>query len=120
MPKITSLDELGRLKDELVAKRAQEASRGITHVTVGMGTCGIAAGARVVLQALEAEIEACHANDVVITQTGCVGLCGHEPIRRSGCWRGAQSRLRESRPRYGQAHRPRAYSRGQGYPRIRH
>jgi NADP-reducing hydrogenase subunit HndB len=80
MPKIMSLEELGQLKDELLAKRAQDASRGVTHVTVGMGTCGIAAGAREVLGALQAEIEASHANDIVITQIGCVGLCAHEPI----------------------------------------
>jgi NADP-reducing hydrogenase subunit HndB len=80
MPKITSLEELGRLKDELSANRAQDASRGVTYVTVGMGTCGIAAGAREVFGALETEIEAAHANDVVITQTGCVGLCTYEPI----------------------------------------
>ena len=80
MPKIISLEELVRLKDELSAKRAQDASRGVTYVTVGMGTCGIAAGAREVFAALETEIEACHAKDVVITQTGCLGLCGHEPI----------------------------------------
>ena len=80
MPKITSLEELGRLKDELSAKRAQDASRGVTYVAVGMGTCGIAAGAREVFAALQAEVEAYQANDVVITQTGCVGLCAHEPI----------------------------------------
>lgn len=80
MAKITSVQELGQLKDALSAKRDQDASRGVTHVSVGMGTCGIAAGAREVLGALRAEIEACHAKDVVLTQTGCLGLCRHEPI----------------------------------------
>ena len=80
MPKIMSLEELGLLKNVLAAKRAQDATRGVTYVTVGMGTCGIAAGAREVFGALQAEIAAAQANDVLITQTGCVGLCGHEPI----------------------------------------
>jgi (2Fe-2S) ferredoxin len=80
MPKILSLEELDRLKDELSAKRSQDASRGVTHVTIGMGSCGIAAGARVVLQALVAEIEACQAKNVEVSQTGCVGLCAREPI----------------------------------------
>ena len=80
MPKIMSLADLDRVKEELAAKRAQDASRGITHVTIGMGSCGIAAGARLVLQALEAEIEACGAKNVEIRQTGCVGLCAREPI----------------------------------------
>jgi NADP-reducing hydrogenase subunit HndB len=80
MPKIISLDGLLQLKDELKEKRNQEAYRGITYVTVGMATCGIAAGALDVLRALEDEIKAHHLNDIVITQTGCIGLCRHEPI----------------------------------------
>ena len=80
MPKIISLDGLHRLKNELIEKRNQEAYRGITYVTVGMGTCGVAAGALDVLRALEDEIKAHHLNDIVITPTGCIGLCSHEPI----------------------------------------
>ena len=80
MPKIISLDGLLRLKDELKEKRNQEAYRGITYVTVGMATCGIAVGALDVLQALEDEIKAQHLNNIVVTQTGCIGLCRHEPI----------------------------------------
>ena len=80
MPKIISLDGLLRLKDELKEKRNQDAYRGITYVTVGMATCGIAAGALDVLRALEDEIKAHHLNDIVVTQTGCIGLCRHEPI----------------------------------------
>jgi NADP-reducing hydrogenase subunit HndB len=80
MPKITSLEGLGHLKDELLEKRNQEAHRGITFVTVGMAACGIAAGALDVLKALEDEIKACHRNDIVITRTGCIGLCRYEPI----------------------------------------
>ena len=80
MPRITSLDELERMKIELVMKRNQAADQGIVFVTVGMGTCGIAAGALEVFKALEAGISANHLNHVVLTQTGCMGLCGHEPI----------------------------------------
>ena len=80
MPKIISLDELRRLKDELIEKRNQEAYRGITYVTVGMATCSIAAGALDVLKALEDEIKAFELNNIVVTQTGCMGLCSHEPI----------------------------------------
>lgn len=80
MPNIISLDGLHRLKDELKEKRNQEAHRGITYVTVGMATCGIAAGALDVLRALEDEIKAYPLNDIVINQTGCIGLCTNEPI----------------------------------------
>ncbi len=80
MPKIISLDGLLRLKDELTEKRNQETHRDTTYVTVGMGTCGIAAGALDMLRALEDEIQANHLNNIVVTQTGCIGLCRHEPI----------------------------------------
>jgi NADP-reducing hydrogenase subunit HndB len=80
LPKIISLDGLHRLKDELIEKRNQEAYRGVTYVTIGMGTCGIAAGALDIRQALEDEIKAYNLKDIIVTQTGCIGLCSHEPI----------------------------------------
>lgn len=80
MPRITSLDELNQFRVELVMKRNQEAARGRIHVTVGMGTCGIAAGALEVYRALEAGIIAEHLEQVTLSQTGCLGLCSHEPI----------------------------------------
>ncbi len=80
MPRITSLDELNRLKVELIMKRNQDAYHGTVYVTVGMGTCGIAAGAREVFQALEEEIRNHGLKGVVLTETGCIGLCADEPI----------------------------------------
>ena len=80
MPQIASLDELHRLRIELVMKRNEEAHRGTTRVTVGMGTCGIAAGAQHVFQALNDGIKVHGLKDIVLVQTGCMGLCGHEPI----------------------------------------
>ena len=80
MPKIKSLDELNRLKEELSAKRVQDAGRGFGRVTIGMGSCGIAAGAREVLEALVEQIKASQAKDIEISQTGCIGLCAREPI----------------------------------------
>lgn len=80
MPRITSLEELNRLKVELVMQRNQAAERGIIRVTVGMGTCGIAAGAQAVFEALEDGMRAEGLTEVVLSQTGCIGLCRHEPI----------------------------------------
>jgi NADP-reducing hydrogenase subunit HndB len=80
MPRITSLDDLNRLKVNLVMKRNQDAYRGGVLVTVGMGTCGIAVGALEVFQALESAIRAHELQHVVVGQTGCIGQCGHEPI----------------------------------------
>jgi len=49
-------------------------------VTVHMGTCGIASGAREVLDALMKEIEETGATDVAVTTSGCMGLCSREPL----------------------------------------
>jgi NADP-reducing hydrogenase subunit HndB len=80
MPRVTSLDNLNRLKVELVMKRNQDAYHGTIYVTVGMGTCGIAAGALDVFHALNLEMQKLGLKDVVLSQTGCIGLCEHEPI----------------------------------------
>jgi len=49
-------------------------------VTVHMGTCGIAAGARKIMQAFMREIEDKDINDVMLTNSGCAGLCSREPM----------------------------------------
>ena len=50
------------------------------RVIVGMATCGIAAGARPVLQAFVDEVATRGLSDVVVSQTGCIGVCRLEPI----------------------------------------
>ena len=80
MPKITSLDDLNKLKVKLVMKQNQAAHDGVVRVTVGMGTCGIAAGAQAVFDALKDQIERQELQKVQLSQTGCVGLCSYEPI----------------------------------------
>ncbi|NLA59352.1 MAG: (2Fe-2S) ferredoxin domain-containing protein [Firmicutes bacterium] len=75
-----SLDELKKLRE-----RAQEAIRlreqtDGTKIVVGMGICGIAAGAREVMLALIDELEKKNITDVIVTQTGCAGLCEKEPL----------------------------------------
>jgi NADP-reducing hydrogenase subunit HndB len=49
-------------------------------VIVGMGTCGIAAGARDTMKAILKYIETNNLSGIVVTQTGCIGLCEREPI----------------------------------------
>ncbi len=49
-------------------------------VTVHMGTCGIAAGARRVMSTMLRKIEAGEVKDVILTSSGCAGLCSHEPM----------------------------------------
>ena len=80
MSGIKSLDELKRIKEEAIEKRKVQATSGRAQITVGMGTCGIAAGARDTMKAILAVIEEENVSDVIVTQTGCIGLCEWEPI----------------------------------------
>lgn len=78
MPKLKSLEELRTLRESLQRdiKARTETS---TTITVGMGTCGIAAGAREVMHAILAELEA-RSIDAHVTTVGCIGLCSREPL----------------------------------------
>ena len=49
-------------------------------ITVHMGTCGIAAGARTIMSTLLGKIENSGADDIILTSSGCAGLCNHEPM----------------------------------------
>ena len=80
MPAVKSLDELKRLKEDAIAKRNAKTTAGTAQVTVAMGTCGIAAGARDTMRAILDTIEADGLSGVVVKQTGCIGLCELEPI----------------------------------------
>ena len=51
-----------------------------TRILVGMATCGIAAGARSVLNEFVDEIAKRGLNNVTVTQTGCIGICQYEPV----------------------------------------
>ena len=53
---------------------------GKAKVTVHMGTCGIAAGARKIMKAFMTQIEGSEAEDIMFTTSGCAGLCSHEPM----------------------------------------
>lgn len=77
---IKSLDDLKRIKEEALAKRAIRNASARAHITVAMGTCGIAAGARDTMKAILDAIEKDAVEGVLVTQTGCIGLCEFEPI----------------------------------------
>ncbi|MDK2857837.1 MAG: NADP-reducing hydrogenase subunit HndB [Verrucomicrobiota bacterium] len=85
MAKLT-LDDLRNLRDEKkrqMTQRSAEGKRG--EVTIGMGTCGIAAGAKIVFDAFLDEMEKAGITDVTIKQTGCMGLCFSEPTVEVSC-----------------------------------
>lgn len=76
-----SLAELAAIRDKMKNKVVIREGSGETRVVVGMATCGIAAGARPVLNAFVEEInKAGLADKVTVTQTGCIGVCQYEPV----------------------------------------
>jgi NADP-reducing hydrogenase subunit HndB len=78
MPRVTSLDELHKLRAQLREGVTQRYDVGMTLV-VGMGTCGIAAGARETLLALNDEL-ARREIAANVTIDGCIGKCEYEPL----------------------------------------
>ena len=76
-----SLAELAAIREKMKDKVAIRKGLGQVRVVVGMGTCGIAAGARPVLSAFVEKVsEAGLSDKVTVTQTGCVGNCQLEPV----------------------------------------
>ncbi len=75
--KIGDLEKI-REKVRRTANIRQGKSR--AKITVHMGTCGIAAGARDILSALLKEIEKKKFDDIIVTTSGCAGLCSREPM----------------------------------------
>ena len=76
-----SLEELKAIREKMqgqVGLRSEDNTQ--TRVVVGMATCGIASGARPVLNTLSDTVLSKNLDHVVVTQTGCIGLCQYEPI----------------------------------------
>ena len=76
-----SLAELQAIRDKARGKvTLREGQDDAIRVLVGMATCGIAAGARPVLNAFVEEVAKRNLQDVMVTQTGCIGICQYEPV----------------------------------------
>ncbi len=76
-----SLAELKAIRDRAQAEiNMRKENPNAARVLVGMATCGIAAGARPVLNAFVEEIAKRGLKDVTVTQTGCIGICQYEPV----------------------------------------
>jgi NADP-reducing hydrogenase subunit HndB len=79
--KAMSIAELTALRDKMKDKVAMREGSGQIRVVVGMATCGIAAGARPVLAAFVEKVgEAGLGEKVIVSQTGCIGICQYEPV----------------------------------------
>lgn len=76
-----SLEELLAIRDKAKATMTDREGTGDgIRVVVGMATCGIAAGARPVLNAFVDEVAKRNLKNVTVAQTGCIGMCQYEPI----------------------------------------
>jgi NADP-reducing hydrogenase subunit HndB len=80
MEKVKTLEDLKRLREEALEKRKVKTASGQVQIVVGMGTVGIAAGARETLKAILDYVEQNSLGDILVRQTGNIGLDSFEPI----------------------------------------
>jgi NADP-reducing hydrogenase subunit HndB len=73
-------EDLERIRQRMRASTVLREGQGRARVTVHMGTCGIASGARAILDAFLDRVESSGVDDVVVTTSGCAGLCKREPM----------------------------------------
>ncbi|MBN2209476.1 MAG: (2Fe-2S) ferredoxin domain-containing protein [Candidatus Coatesbacteria bacterium] len=74
------VEDLKRIKEEAKRTVLLREGSGRAKVTVHMGTCGIAAGAREIMDEVLRLIEAHNVEDVMVASSGCAGMCSHEPM----------------------------------------
>jgi NADP-reducing hydrogenase subunit HndB len=79
MSKITP-EDLGRIREKMTRTMNLRTGGARAKITVHMGTCGIAAGARKIMSALLGLVEQKGAEDIIVTTSGCAGLCSREPM----------------------------------------
>ena len=78
--KVKTLEDLRKLREEALEKRRVKNTSGQVQVVVGMGTVGIAAGARETLKAILEYIEKENLSGIIVRQTGNIGLDSYEPV----------------------------------------
>ena len=74
------VQDLAKIREKARAQSSVRESGCRAKVTVHLGTCGIAAGAREVMEALQAEVRKNKVQDVIVASSGCPGLCNREPM----------------------------------------
>jgi len=77
---VKTIQELEEIRKKTLERINIRKEREGTRVVVGMATCGISAGARPVLKALVEEVNKRGLQGVIVSQTGCIGICEYEPI----------------------------------------
>lgn len=79
MAKLTVAD-LKKIKEKVLSEMTVREGGRRAKITVHMGTCGIAAGARAVMDSLMNEIAEAGVTDLIVTTSGCAGMCSKEPM----------------------------------------
>lgn len=74
-----TIEDLKRMREQFQAQTKLRHAGGV-QIIVGMGTCGIAAGAREIMSAILDEIARRKLQDVIVRQTGCIGMCEKEVL----------------------------------------
>ena len=74
------IQDLAKIREKTKSLMTIRDGEGRVRVTVHMGTCGIAAGARDIMDALLDEISKAKVQDIIVTTSGCAGLCSAEPM----------------------------------------
>jgi NADP-reducing hydrogenase subunit HndB len=75
-----SIADLKKIKDKVHSETSLREGSQRAKITVHMGTCGVAAGARAVMDSLMSEIAEAAVSDVMVTTSGCAGMCSKEPM----------------------------------------
>ncbi|MCX6564696.1 MAG: (2Fe-2S) ferredoxin domain-containing protein [Candidatus Aminicenantes bacterium] len=75
-----TIQDLAKIRDKAKATMTIRDGEGRGRVTVHMGTCGIAAGAREIMNALLDQLSKSKVKDVIVTTSGCAGFCRREPM----------------------------------------
>ena len=75
-----SIAELEEIRKKTLDEIKMRTNKGGMRIVVGMATCGIAAGARPVMNAFVEELKKRNLSDISVTMTGCIGVCRLEPI----------------------------------------
>ena len=79
MAKLT-VEDLKKIKERAQREDQFRSGEKRTKITVHLGTCGIASGGKKILDTVMQEIESAGANDVLVTTSGCIGICSREPL----------------------------------------
>jgi NADP-reducing hydrogenase subunit HndB len=74
------IQDLAKIREKTRSLLTIRENEGRAKVTVHMGTCGIVAGAREIMDALLDEMEKNQVKDVIVATSGCAGLCSREPM----------------------------------------